>query len=326
MKAIVYRNYGPPENLMLEEVPTPEPKDDEVLVKVHAVSLNSADNRMLRADPFPIRFYSGLAKPSYNILGIDIAGTVEAVGKSVTQFKVGDEVYGDLSKSGWGGFAEYVCAREYALAPKPAGLTFEQAAAIPTAAGTAFTARRDAGRVRAGQSVLIYGASGGVGLFAVQLAKSLGAEVTAVCSTRNLDLVRTAGADRVIDYKAEDFTARGVQYDLIIGANGYRSLCDYKHTLKQDGVYANTGGAMRQIFAAAPVGPVLSMFGKKKLTAVSFTQNQQILFDLKAHFEASGIVPVIDRSYPLEELPEAMRYFEDQHTQGKVVITCGGAA
>src|SRR5215211_5843731 len=223
MKAIVYAEYGSPDVLHLKEVVKPTAKDNEVLVRVYAVSANAADLHLLRADPFLIRLSSGLLKPKNEILGSDIAGQVEVVGKNVTQFKPGDEVFGDISAGGWGGFAEYVCAPEDALVLKPANLSFEEAAAVPMAAVTALQGLRTKGQIQPGQKVLINGASGGVGMFAVQIAKAFEAEVTAVCSTRNLDIVRSIGADHVIDYTQEDVTQNGHHYDLILAANGNRS-------------------------------------------------------------------------------------------------------
>lgn len=225
MKAIVYSKYGPPEVFQLKEVEKPTPKENEVLVKIHAASVNAADWHLHRADPFLVRLMGeGFLKPKHQILGADIAGRVESVGKNIKQFKPGDEVFGDLASYGWGGFAEYVCAPENALALKPVNLSFEEAAAVPLAALTALMSLRDKGHIRSGQKVLINGASGGVGTFAVQIAKSFGAEVTAVCSTRNLDMARSIGADHVIDYTKEDFTKNGLGYDLIIAANGFHPI------------------------------------------------------------------------------------------------------
>jgi NADPH:quinone reductase-like Zn-dependent oxidoreductase len=231
MKAIVNTTYGSPDVLQFKDVEKPSPTDNEVLIKVLAASVNAADLHLLRADPFLIRFMSGLLKPKTTILGADIAGRVEAVGKNVTQFKPGDEVFGDISGCGWGGFAEYVCASEDALALKPTNLSFEEAAAVPMAAVTALQGLRNKGQIQPGQKVLINGASGGVGTFAVQIAKSFGAEVTGVSSTRNVDMARSIGADHVIDYTQADFTKNGQQYDLILAANGDRSISEYKRAL-----------------------------------------------------------------------------------------------
>ena len=322
MKAIVYTEYGSPDVLELKEVAKPAPKDDQVLVKVHAVSVNAADLHLLRADPFLIRLSSGFLKPKHTILGSDIAGRVEAVGSNVTQFKPGDEVFGDISACGWGGFAEYVCVRENALVLKPTNLSFEQAAAVPMAAVTALQGIRHAGQIRPGQKALINGASGGVGTFAVQLAKSFGAEVTAVCSTRNLETARLIGADHVIDYTKEDFATNGQQYDLILAANGDRSISDYKRALSPKGVYVQTGGSMGQMTQAMIQGPWISMTGSKKMGNMGVAKpNQNDLVFMKALLETGKVKPVIDRCYPLSEVPEALRYLEEGHARGKVVIT-----
>jgi len=266
MKAIVYTKYGPPDVLQLKEVEKPIPKDNEVLIRVRAASVNAYDWRLMRAKPFLVRLMGGgLLKPKNKILGADIAGRVEAVGKNVKQFQPGDEVFGDISACGNGGFAEYVCAHENTLVLKPAGMTFEEVAAVPMAAVTALQGLRDKGQIKPGQKVLINGASGGVGTFAVQIAKSFGAEVTAVCSTRNLDMARSIGADRVIDYTQEDFTRNGQHYDLILAANGYHSIFDYKRALSPGGIYVMTGGSMAQMFQAMLLGPLLSMIGSKKM-------------------------------------------------------------
>jgi len=266
MKAIVYTKYGSPDVLQLKEVENPSPKDDEVLIKIHAASVNAADLHLLRADPFLVRLMGGgLLKPKNKILGADIAGQVEAVGRNVKQFKPGDEVFGDISGCGWGGFAEYVCASEKALALKPANMTFEEAAAVPMAAVTALQGLHEKGRIQPGQKVLINGASGGVGTFAVQIAESFGAEITAVCSTRKLDMMRSIGADHVIDYTQEDFTQNGQRYDLIIAANGYHPISAYKRALGPKGIYVMTGGSTAQIFQALLLGPWMSMTGSKKM-------------------------------------------------------------
>lgn len=324
MKAIVYHNYGPPDVLKLEEVPKPAPGDDEVLVKVHAASVNAADWHLLTADIVLVRLMGmGLLKPKNPILGADIAGQVEAVGKNVKQFQPGDEVFGDISASGFGGFAEYVAVPESALALKPANLTFEQAAAVPLAAVTALQALRDDGKIQPGHKVLINGASGGVGTYAVQIAKALGAEVTGVCSTSKMEMVRSLGADHVIDYTQENFTQNGQQYDLILAANGYHPISDYKRALAPKGVYVMVGGSMTQMMQAMLLGPLMSMTGDQKMGNMLAKPNQQDLVFLKELLETGKVVPVIDRSYPLHETPEALRYLGQGHARGKIVITVG---
>jgi NADPH:quinone reductase-like Zn-dependent oxidoreductase len=321
VKAIVYTKYGSPDVLELKEVEKPTPKDDEVLIKVHAAAVNAGDWHLLRGVPFLVRLMSGVLKPKNRILGADIAGRVEAVGRNVKQFRPGDEVFGDLSGCGFGGFAEYVCARENALASKPASMTFEEAAAVPSAGVTALQALREKGQIQLGQKVLINGASGGVGTFAVQIAKSFGAEVTGVCSTRNVDMVRSIGADQVIDYTQEDFTKNGQRYDLIMAVNGYHPISAYKRALSPRGMYVMTGGANAQMFQAMLLGPWISMTGRKKMGNVLKKSNQKDLVFMKELLEASKVVPVIDRRYPLSEVAEALRYVEEGHAKGKAVIT-----
>ena len=322
MKAMVSTKYGQPDVLQLKDMEKPNPRDNEVLVKIHATSVNAADWHMLTADIFLIRFMGmGLFKPRYTILGADIAGRVEAIGRNVMQFKTGDEVYGDLANYGWGGFAEYVSVPERALALKPANLSFEQAAAVPLASLTALQGLRDKGQIQAGHKVLINGASGGVGTFAVQIAKSFGAEVTAVCSTRNLDMARSLGADHVIDYSKEDFTKNGQQYDLIIAANGYHSLSDYKRALRPKGIYVMSGGAGAQMFQSLALGPLMSTKGGKQMGGISMKANQKDLLFMKDLLEAGKVVPVIDKQFTLEQTAEAMRYLGAGHARGKVVIT-----
>lgn len=321
MKAIVYETYGPPEVLHLQEVEKPSPKDNEVLVKVHAASVNAADWRLMRANPFLVRFHVGFLKPTkFKILGVDIAGRVEAVGKNVSQFKPGDEVFGDVFASDLGGFAEYKCARENELVLKPSNISFEEAAAVPLAAVTALHGLRDKGQMQARQKVLINGASGGVGTFAVQLAKYFGAEVTAVCSTEKMDLARALGADHVLDYTQEDFTRSGRRYDLILAVNGSRSIFDYKRALTPGGAYVMAGGNTGQLFQALLLGPLISMFGKQKMGALTSMPNQKDLLFIKELLDSGKIKPVIDRLYPLSEVPEAIRYVEAGHAKGKVVI------
>lgn len=321
MKAVVYTKYGSPDVLQLKEVEKPTPKDNEVLIRIHAASANAADWHLLRGDPFLLRLGYGLLKPNNTILGADIAGRVEAVGNNVTQFQPGDEVFGDISGCGLGGFAEYVSVPEHAVISKPASMTFEEAAAVPMAAVTALQGLRDKGQIQPGQKVLIHGASGGVGTFAVQIAKAFRAEVTAVCSTRKVDLVRSIGADQVIDYTQEDFTKNGQRYDLILAANGNRSMFEYKRALAPKGRYVVIGGSMTQIFQAMLLGPLLSMAGRQNIGNVRARPNQKDLACMKELLEAGKVIPVIDRCYPLSETAEAIRYLEAGHARGKVVIT-----
>jgi NADPH:quinone reductase-like Zn-dependent oxidoreductase len=321
MKAIVCTKYGPPDVLQLKEVEKPIPKDDEVLVKVHAASLNAYDWRMQRADPFLVRLMGGgLLKPKNKILGADMAGRIESAGRNVTQFHPGDDVFGDLAGYRQGAFAEYVCAPEDALALKPNKITFEEAAAVPMAAATALQGLRDIGQIQKGQKVLINGASGGVGTFAVQIAKSFGAEVTAVCSTGKMEMARAIGADHIIDYTKEDFTKNGQCYDLIFAANGYHPILDYKRALKPNGIYVTSGGSMSQLFQALLLGPLVSMIGNKKVRAVSAKPNQKDLIFIKELIEAGKVKPVIDRRYSLPEVPQALQYLWEGHAKGKVVI------
>jgi NADPH:quinone reductase-like Zn-dependent oxidoreductase len=317
----VYKKYGPPDVLRLMEIEKPVPKDNQVLVKVHATSLNYGNLVLLKGEPFLARFAFGLLKPKYSIPGGDIAGLVEEVGKDVKQFKPGDAVFGDLSACGWSGFAEYVAVPESALTLKPANISYEEAAAVPMAAVTALQSLRDKGKIQPGQKVLINGASGGVGTFAVQIAKSYGAEVTGICSTRNIDILRSIGADHVIDYKKEDFTKRSDQYDLILGVNGSHPMSAYSRALKPNGIFIHVGGSGSQMFQAMTLGTWISMTGNKKMGSFLQRQKQEDLIYLKELLETGKVKPVIDRSYPLSEVPEAFRYFEKGHAQGKVVIT-----
>jgi NADPH:quinone reductase-like Zn-dependent oxidoreductase len=318
MKAIVYTKYGSPDVLHLEEVEKPAPKDDEVLIKIHAASVNAYDWHFLTADIFLIRLMGGgLLKPQNTRLGSDVAGRIETAGRNIQQFQPGDEVFGMVR----GGFAEYACAPESALTLKPVHASFDEAAAIPMAAITALQGLRDEGQIQAGQKVLINGASGGVGTFAVQVAKSFGAEVTAVCSTRNLDQARSIGADHVIDYTQEDFTKNGQKYDLIFAANGYHSLSAYKRALTPKGIYVMAGGSMAQMFQSTLMGSRMSETGGRKMATLSAKRNQKDLAFLKELVETGKVVPVIDRRYSLSESAEALRYLGAGHARGKVVIT-----
>lgn len=324
MKAMVCTRYGSPDVLQLQEVEKPTPKDNQVLVKIHATSANPADWHLMRGEPFIFRFLGlGFPKPKQPILGIDIAGRVEAVGSSVTQFKPGDEVFGSVSA---GGFAEYAAAPENTLVLKPAKVSFEEAASTPVVGFTALQGLRDYAHLQAGQKVLINGASGGVGSFAVQYAKSAGAEVTGVCSTRNLDLVRSMGADHVIDYTQEDFTRTGQHYDLIFCAVGNRSAADYKRALNPNGICAIAGFTTMAhlLFQAVVMGTWLSKTGTQKIGLMGVAkQNQKDLLVIKELLETGKVVPVIDQRYPLSETAEAIRYLETRHARGKVVITMG---
>jgi len=319
MKAMVYTKYGTPDVLQLKEVEKPDPEDNEVLIKVHAASVNSWDWDLLRGTPFVNRLMFGLLKPKV-ILGCDIAGRVEAVGRNVKQLQPDDEVFGDLSGCGWGGFAEYVCARENALALKPACLTFEQAAAVPQAALLALQGLRYKGQIQPGQKILINGAGGGVGTFAVQMAKSLGAEVTGVDSTQKLEVVRSLGADHVIDYTQEDFTKNGKPYDMILDVAGFRSIYDYRRVLGPGGVYVMIGGSSALVFQLMFLGPWISMVGSKKMGILLHKPNKGLDF-ITGLFEAGKVEPVIDRRYPLSEAADALRYFGAGLARGKVVIT-----
>jgi NADPH:quinone reductase-like Zn-dependent oxidoreductase len=332
MKAIVCTKYGSPDVLQLKEVEKPTPKEEEVLVKVHAASLNAADLETLRG-VFFVRI-GGPLKPMHKILGSDIAGRVEAVGVNVKQFQPGDEVFGDLSVCGFGAFAEYACVPESALALKPASMTFEEAATYPQAAVLALQNLRgvgpsspspillDKGPIEPGQKVLINGAGGGVGTFAVQLAKYFGAEVTGVDSTRKMDMLRSIGADHIIDYTQEDYTKSGQRYDLILDVVAYRSIFAYKRALNPNGIFVYVGGSTAAIFQALFLGPLISRTGTKKMGIVMGKPNKkEDLAFLEELFEAGKVVPVIDRRYPLSEVAEALRYLEEGHVLGKVVIT-----
>ena len=315
MKAIVYTKFGPPDVLRLQEVEKPVPKDNEILIKVHAASVNAYDWRHLRADPFLSRLMgAGLLRPKHKILGADMAGRVEAVGGNVKQFQPGDEVFGD---GGYGGFAEYACADENRFVLKPADLTFEEAAAVPMAALTALQGLRDKGLIQAGQKVLINGASGGVGTFAVQIAKSFDTEVTGVCSTTKMDLVRSIGADHVIDYTQEDVTKNGKLYDLIFDIAAYRSISEYKLIMSSGGIYVLAGGSMPRIFQLM----LKSMTGVKNMRLVVANVNQKDLLFIKELLESGKVKSIIDKRYPLNETAEALRYLEEGRARGKVVIS-----
>lgn len=319
MKAIVRYRYGSPDVLKIEEVEKPTPSDDEVLIKVHAVSINGSDREGLIGKPLYARM-GGLRKPGYPILGSDIAGRVEHAGKNITQFKPGDEVFGEIP--GYhGGFAEYACASENTLLHKPAGLTFEEAAAIPQGGVIALNGIREKGQVQPGQQVLINGAGGSAGVFAVQLAKLYGAEVTGVDNTGKMDFLRSLGADHVIDYTREDFTKNGKQYDLILDLIAHRSVFAYRRALKPNGTYFFVGGSVGTLFQILFLGPWIKRTTGKNIRILMVPQNNKDLMSITQLCEAGKIVPVIDRRYPFHEAPEALRYVSEGRAKGKVVIT-----
>jgi NADPH:quinone reductase-like Zn-dependent oxidoreductase len=320
MKAIVFTEYGPPDVLQYREIDKPEPAESEVLVKVSASSVNAYDWHMLRADPFLVRLMNGLFKPRIQILGADIAGVVEAVGCEVTRFKAGDQVYGDISALG-GGFAEFVCADESFLAFKPASLSFAESASLPMASVTALQGLRDHGKIKSGQKVAINGASGGVGSCAIQIAKAFEGEVTAICSTRNMEAARDLGADHVIDYTREDFTKSGNKYDLIFAVNGNSSIFDYRRALKPGGRFVQSGGSMKQVYQAMILGPILSKKNGRKMKNYIARPNSKDLEFIAELVQNGKLKPVIDKKYELNEVPEAIRYLEDGHARGKIVIT-----
>ena len=315
MKAIVCTQYGPPDVLKLSDAAKPAPKDDELLIKIRAASVNPVD-RIFRV-PYILRLLTGLRKPKDARVGRDMAGQVEEVGKNINRFKPGDEVFGVCR----GAFAEYRCAIEDKLALKPANKSFEEAASVPVAALTALQGLRDKGQIQPGQKVLIDGASGGVGTFAVQIAKAFGAEVTAVCSTKKMDTARSIGADHVIDYAQQDFTKNGQRYDLILAANAYHSIFAYRRALSPRGIYVMAGGGGVQILEGMLMGPLLSLLGGKKMRFFIANINRKDLGLLKDLLETGKVVPVIDRCYPLSRVAEALSYLEEKHAKGKIVIT-----
>ncbi|HEY4813886.1 MAG TPA: NAD(P)-dependent alcohol dehydrogenase [Chthoniobacterales bacterium] len=323
MKAIVYHRYGSPDVLQWEEIEKPAPGDNEVLIRVRAASVNPLDWHFMRGMPYVVRIPAGLRKPKVTGLGVDVAGQVEAVGRNVTQLKPGDEVFGSCRRA----FAEYVCASDSSLVMKPDNVTFEQAASVPVAAFTALQGLRDKGHIQPKQKVLINGAAGGVGSFAVQIAKSFGADVTGVCSTRNVGMVRSIGADQVIDYTQEDFTKSGQRYDLLFDAVGNHSLFACRRVLTPKGVLIMAGGEggrwMVRALGRAITALVLSRFVSQNLTGLLARTRKEDLTVMHQLMEAGKVTPVIDRCYRLSEVPEAIRYLEQGHARGKVVITVG---
>lgn len=320
MKAIVFTKYGSPDVLELKEVEKPVPGDKEILVKVHAASINDWDWGLLHGKPFVNRLMYGLFKPKIPIPGCDIAGQVEAVGRNVKQFQPGDEVFGDLSGNRFGAFAGYVCAREDDLELKSPGMTFDEAAAVPQAATLALQGLLDRGQIRSGQKLLTNGAGGGVGTFAVQIAKLYDVELTGVDSFGKLDMLRSMGFDHVIDYTREDFTKSGRRYDLILDVKTNRPISNYVRVLSPNGTYVTVGGSMVRLFQALLLGPWISMTRKKNIRIVALKQNKDLAYMNELH-ETGKVVPVIDRRFPLSEAAEALRYYGEGHHKGKVVIT-----
>lgn len=321
MQAIVYTKYGSSDVIQLKEVEQPTPKDNEVLIKVHAASVNPLDWHFMRGKPYVMRLQSGLRSPKNSTSGVDVAGQVEAVGKDVTEFQPGDNVFGVCN----GSFAEYVCAFEKSLVKKPNHLTFEQVAAVPVAAFTALQGLRNQGQIQSGQKVLINGAAGGVGTFAVQIAKSFGAIVTGVCSTRNVTMVGSIGADHVIDYTQENFTQSGQHYDLIFDAVGNHSLSDCRRVLSSNGILVLVGGPNKGRIlgplARSIKGLVLSRFVSQRMVMLLTAWSKDDLVVIQKLLDDGKVTPVIDRTYNLSEVPEAIQYLEQGHAQGKVVIT-----
>ena len=318
MKAIVYTRYGSADGLELKELAAPVPADDEVLIKVHATSINASDWEFLTGSPIYTRMW-GLFRPKYQVLGSDVAGTIEATGKAVTKFRQGDAVFGDLLGR-WGGLAEFVCAPEGALVLKPASMTFEHAAALPQASAVALQGLRDAGAIQPGQRVLINGASGGSGTFAVQMAKAFGAEVTGVDSAAKADTMRALGADHVVDYATEDFTKNGKQYDLILDLIASHSIFDYRRALSPQGKYLMVGGSVPHILQTLVLGSLISKAGSRKMYMLGAEPNEG-LDSVLALIESGKVTPAIDTCYPLAEAPAALRHVGEGRAHGKVVVT-----
>ena len=325
MKAIVLTRFGSPDVLQLQEVSRPDPLDDEVLLKVHATAVNDWDWSFMRGRPWVLRLIFWLFKPRVKILGAEVAGRVEAVGKNVKRFKPGDEVYGDISESGFGGFAEYVAVPEDALAPKPATMTFQEAAALPHASMLAVQGLIDEGQIHEGKKLLINGAGGGVGTFGVQIAKLYGVETTGVDSGAKLDLLRSVGFDHVIDYEREDFTKNGQRYDLILDTKTNRSPFTYARSLNPDGRYVTVGGHLDRLLQTLCLKPWISLFSKKHMRIVGLKPNKDLSY-VNELFEDGKLKCVIDGPFELSKTPQAVRYFGEGKHKGKVVIAVGNEA
>jgi NADPH:quinone reductase-like Zn-dependent oxidoreductase len=321
VKAVVYTKYGSVKELQLKEVDKPAPKENEVLIKIYASSVNSWDWDLLKGKPFLVRLIGGLFKPRCKILGADIAGTVESIGKNVKDFQPGDKVFGDIAGSGFGGFAEYVCVPEKLLAKKSSAMTFEQAAALPQAGLLALQGLRYKGTIKKGDDILINGAGGGVGTLALQYAKSLGAAVTCVDKAEKFEMLRLLGADHLIDYTKEDYTRTDRQYDRILDVIAHRSVSDYKRALKPGGTFAMIGGSMGGLLLKLMLlSTVISFFTGKKLGLMGYKPSRKDIDELTSLFEEGKVVPIIDRCYPLQEVPAALQYLGDEHVKGKIII------
>ncbi len=316
MKAVVYEKYGPPEVHQIKEISKPIPNENEILVKIHASAINSSDSTLTRGKPFLGRLWQGFLKPKNKTLGSDIAGQVEAVGRNIKEFKPGDEVFGDIGDVGFGGFAEYITIPEKTIVLKPTNLTFKEAASIPQASVVALQGLRNHGQIKKGQKVLINGASSGIGIFAVQIAKYFGAEVTGVCSTKKIDMIHSIGADNVIDYAKEDFTKSGQHYDLIFDLHVSHSISEYKRALTPHGTYIACDFNPTSIF----LGPIISLFGSKRVKSYMAKLNKKDLSYIRQLIESGKIKPIIDRCYSLNQIAEAINYYEEKHTKGKIVI------
>jgi len=321
MKAVVYREYGSPEKFQVLEIPKPIPKENEVLIKVHSASINSWDMDLLKGDPLSRLIFLGILKPRHTILGCDIAGRIDAVGENVTQFKVGDEVYGDISGDGWGGFAEFVCAAENLITWKPNNLSFEETASLPQAGVLALQGLKYNGEIKQGQKILINGAGGGVGTIALQIAKLFEAEVTCVDKANKLDFLISLGANYVINFEQEDFTRNGHSYDLILDNVANKSVFDYKRSLTLGGACVIVGGSFKSILQAITLGSPISTTNNKKVCILAHRPNQKDLNILREYFEEERIKPVVDKIFPLSNTADAFRYFEKGDFKGKVVIS-----
>lgn len=320
MKSAYFSDYGPIENVSVQSAEVPIPESNQILIKNHASSINFGNHAHIVGKPFFIRAAMGMQKTKYPIPGGDVAGVVAAVGSEITEFKVGDEVIADTADSGMGAYAEYVLATEKVTVKKPANLSFEEAASFPLAAGTAYAALQKA-EVKSGQDVLIVGSTGGVGSFAVQIAKSMGAKVTAVCSGEKSDYVKGLGADKIIDYKTEDFSHHENKYDVVLGIAGYNSMSKYKAVLKPEGVYVNVGGSMDQFRDTAMVAPFVFAFSKKKAKMFMYMANKETLANIASLAESGAIRPVVDKVFALDNIVEALKYYESRQAKGKIVIS-----